>query len=232
MKAKIILIALISLVLTAFLQSAAPADDDENPRDFIVKGVPGGVSTTVDAGGNTYEATAKEKIVQSGALETVSGGKYTLRKIQTRIEFYLNDDTHIFLKNDGGVENISEKSYVDIRGPKNKKAVLANAVYVYKNKKMYDEMTDKDALPSKKSFQAPLTGYVTQVSPLLIIKGDDGAEYQVCFDDDTIWSNNTAASKEELLPGNRMKVIFDKRLSIRYKNYPVKIIVDKSKNVF
>ena len=221
-------------------------EDDENPREFVVKGVAGGISGTVEYNGNTSEASVKEKIVQTGALEKVEGDKYTFRKVQTRIEFYLPEELKIYLKNDGGAVNLTEKAYLDIRGPKNKKAVLANTIYIYENRKMYDEMTDKDSLPSKKSFQAPLTGIVAQKGPLMdkdekgntiqkyffIIKDDEGAEYQVCFDEDTLWINNTSALKTDILAGDRMKLFFDKRLSIRYKNYPVKIIIDKSKNVF
>lgn len=246
MKKAIILITVLCLCAAANLIALDPQDDDETPREFVVKGVSGGVSKTVEANGNTFEAAVKEKIIQTGALEKINNNKYTLRKVQTRIEFYLPEDVKIYLKNDGSPSNLTERAYLDIRGPKNKKAVLANAIYIYENKKMYNEMTDKDALPSKKSFQAPLTGLVTQKNPLLgknengdvsqkysfSIREDDGSECLVCFDDDTLWVYNTSAAKTDIIAGARMKLFFEKRLSIRYKNYPVKIIIDKSKNVF
>lgn len=245
-KAVILLVVLFLCAAGGSTAYATAQEDDENPREFVVKGVAGGISGTVEDKGNTSEAVLKEKIIQTGALEKVEGGKYTLRKVQTRLEFYLPEEVKIYLKSDGSAANLSEKSYLDIRGPKNKRAVLANTIYIYENRKTYNEMTDKDSLPSKKSFQAPLTGIVTQKSPVLeknengdvirtysfVIKGDDGVEYQVCFDDDTLWVNNTMAAKTDIIAGDRMKLFFDKRLSIRYNNYPVKIIIDKSKNLF
>jgi hypothetical protein len=246
MKKIILFITAVWLCAAGNLIAVNTQEDDETPREFVVKGVAGGVSGAVEDKGNTSDAVLKEKIISTGALEKVEGDKYTLRKVQTRIEFYLQEGVKIYLKSDGGPVNLTEKSYIDIRGPKNKKAVLANAIYIYDNKKMYDEMTDKDALPAKKSFQAPLTGIVIQKNPLLgknengdvtqkysfIIKGDDGVEYQVCFDEDTLWVNNTSATKSDMIAGDRMKLFFEKWLSIRYKNHPVKIIIDKSKNVF
>lgn len=240
---KIILFAVVMSLFIAGSSFAANAvDDDETPREFTVKGVSGGVSGTVEDKGNTTDAVLKEKIIQTGALEKVENDKYTLRKVQTRLEFYLTDDVKIYVKNDGSAANLSDRLYLDIRGPKNKKAVLANTVYIYENKKMYEEMTDKDALPVKKSFQAPLTGALTKKPEnqdgntaekySFMMKSDDGTEYLVCFDEETLWVSNTAAQKSDIIAGDRMKLFFDKRLSIRYKNYPVKIIIDKSKNVF
>ncbi len=246
MRKIIFLMAAVWLFAAGSAFALSNQDDDEQPREFTVKGVAGGVSGTVEDKASTSDAVIKEKIIATGALEKVEGSKYTLRKVQTRLEFYLPDDVKIYLKSDGSTANLNEKCYLDIRGPKNKKAVLANAIYIYGNKKMFDEMTDKDALPAKKSFQAPLTGVVTQKNPIVgrnengdviqkysfIIRGDDGIEYQVCFDDDTLWVYNTTATKAEMLPGDRMKLYFTKMLSIRYNNYPFKIIIDKSKNVF
>jgi hypothetical protein len=35
-----------------------------------------------------------------------------------------------------------------------------------------------------------------------------------------------------MIAGDRLKLFFDKRLSIRYNNYPVKVVVDRSKAIF
>ncbi|MGD0566274.1 MAG: hypothetical protein ABSA34_02960, partial [Candidatus Goldiibacteriota bacterium] len=122
--------------------------------------------------------------------------------------------------------------FVEVRGPKNKKAVIANAVYIYENRKVYEEMTDRDQTAAKKSFQAPLLGSLKAKDPCLVITGDDGRDYTVLPDDDTIWVNNRIAAKTDMLAGDRLKLYFEKRLSIRYNNYPVKIIIDKSKSAF
>jgi hypothetical protein len=212
--------------------AVASSDDGETPQEFNVKGVAGGVSATVSNESGWPNASVKEKIIQAGALEKIERDKYTLRKIQTRIEFYPADTTKFFLKTDGSAENINDRVFLEVRGPKNKKAVLANAVYIYENRKVYEEMTDRETQAQKKSFQAPLLGTLKSRDPFLVITDEDGKDFILCPDDDTIWVNNKPATRADMLAGDRLKLYFDKRLSIRYNNYPVKVIIDKSKSTF
>jgi hypothetical protein len=210
----------------------ASSDDGETPQEFNVKGVAGGVSATVSDESAGQGAAVRGKIIQTGALEKIERDKYTLRKVQTRIEFYPADNTKFFLKTDGSAENLNDRVFLEVRGPKNKKAVLANAVYIYENRKVYEEMTDREAQPQKKSFQAPLLGTLKSRDPFMVVTDEDGKDFILCPDDDTIWVVNKPATRADMLAGDRLKLYFDKRLSIRYNNYPVKVIIDKSKSTF
>ena len=212
--------------------AATATDDGETPQEFNVKGIAGGTGAAVVDETRETNGAVKEKIIQAGALEKVDRDKYTLRKVQTRIEFYLQDSTKFFLKTDGSPADLNDRVFIEVRGAKNKKAALANAVYIYENRKVYEEMTDKDLTAPKKTFQAPLLGSLKAKEPYLVITGDDGKDYTVLPDEDTIWVDNRMAAKTEMLAGDRLKLYFEKRLSIRYNNYPVKIIIDKSKASF
>jgi len=234
---KHILIMVMLSLLMAPAFAMALQEDDENPREFKEKGVSGNVTGQAQADdARSGGAVKKEKIIQVGALEKIEGDRYILRKVQTRLDFYMDDNTRIFMKTDGTAADITEKSFVDIRGPRNKKAVLANTVYIYPDKKTYDEMVDKDSVPAsssagKKTFSGPLTGIVKQKEPLMIT-ADDNKEYEVCFDEDTLWINDKPALKADMILGDRMKTYYDKRLTLRYKSVAVKVVIDKSKAGF
>lgn len=246
MKKIFILFVFVYLLTYGNIFAANTQDDDETPREFVVKGIAGGVSGAVESKDNIIGGSEKQKIIQTGLLEKVSGDKYLLRKAQSEVEFYLNEKIKIFIKNDGSISDLTDKSYIDIRGPKNKKASLANTIYIYQNKKMFDEMTDNESSISKNSFQAPLAGTLIKNTVMIssadnitgttqitfTIRTEEGLDYQIIFDEDTIWVNNTEATRKDLTVGDRLKLFFDKRLSIRYNNFPVKIIIDKTKKNF
>jgi hypothetical protein len=187
-------------------------------------------------GGSAVEpnptATPGAIMIQTGALEKIEGRKYILRKVQAHIEFYAADSTKFFLKSDSSAADLNDKVFVEVRGPKNKKAILANAVYIYESRNQYNDIMDRDFAVPKNSFQAPLLGTIKQMQQYIILTAQDGADYLVCVDEDTIWVNNKTITKADMIAGDRLKLFFDKRLSIRYNNYPVKVVVDRSKAIF
>jgi hypothetical protein len=178
-------------------------------------------------------AAGKKKIyIQVGAIEKSDNSKYLMRKIDTRYEFYLNDSARIFLRSEAAIQDIQDKAYIIVKGPKNKKVVLANAIYMYANRSDYDDSIDKkddneDA--AQKVFSVPLQGFVKQKDPLVMTLSD-GRDYTVSYDDDTYLVMTKKCDKSELKPGERVKLYFDKLYSIRYDNYPVKIVIDRVKS--
>jgi hypothetical protein len=178
-------------------------------------------------------AAGKKKIyIQVGAIEKSDNSKYLMRKIDTRYEFYLNDSARIFLRSEAAIQDIQDKAYIIVKGPKNKKVVLANAIYMYANRSDYDDSIDKkddneDA--AQKVFSVPLQGFVKQKDPLVMTLSD-GRDYTVSYDDDTYLVMTKKCDKSELKPGERVKLYFDKLYSIRYDNYPIKIVIDRVKS--
>jgi hypothetical protein len=202
-----------ALLIGAFFLNAAAAQE-ENAGEVNPAATPGAI------------------LIQTGALEKIEGSKYILRKVQSRLEFYAADNTKFFLKSDGSAADLNDKVFVEVRGPKNKKAVLANAVYIYESRNQYNDIMDRDFAVLKGSFQAPLLGTIKQLSPYIILTAQDGLDYLVCVDEDTIWVYNKTITKADMIAGDRLKLFFDKRLSIRYNNYPIKVVVDRAKDVF
>jgi hypothetical protein len=179
-------------------------------------------------------AAKKKAFVKVGAIEKIEGSKYLMRQTETRYEFFFDENTKAYLRSEGSSSDVHEKNYLVIKGPKNKKIVLANSVYIYASKAEYDESAEKKTEASegmKMVFSAMLEGSVRQTDPLTIMLAD-GREYTVSYDDDTYWILTKKTDKNELKAGDRVKIYFDKLYSIRYTNYPSKVIVDRVKAGF
>jgi predicted nucleotide-binding protein len=207
---------------------AAQQEDDENPREFNVKESGDNAAPPAESAGDQIAASPKkEKIVQVGSLEKIEGKKYILKKTQSDLEFYIDDSAKIYIKADGSAADLNDRCFIEIKGPHNKKAVLANTIYIYPDRKIYEEISD-NAGADKKIFSAAVKGTIKSKDPLVIISDDD-KEYSVCPDDDTFWIKSRQSVKQDLMPGDRLKVYFDKKLSVRYKSEAVKVVIDKSK---
>ncbi|MCE5300849.1 MAG: hypothetical protein LLG37_08280 [Spirochaetia bacterium] len=208
------------------------ADDEESAREFNVSDTGAAEKNVTEAAGEDADENAKlpQNIISVGVLEKIDGDKYILRKVQTSIEFRLNNDTKFFMKTEGRPAELSEQKIVSVRGPRNKKTILANSIYVFDSREQYEQMTGTEEFQGseKKQFSAPLVGTIKRADPMVITL-EDGREIQVSWDEDTYWVVNKTVTKNELSPGDRIKLYFDRRISIRHKNYPVRIIIDKSK---
>ncbi|MCX7698606.1 MAG: hypothetical protein N2114_03975 [Candidatus Goldbacteria bacterium] len=178
--------------------------------------------------GNTINIQTKKKLyLQIGAIESFEGNKYVLRKISSKIEFFINDATLILLRKPGDFSDIKEKNYLVIKGPHNKNTILANSIYIYKDKDEYNLfLDDSKTLENQTKFSFQLEGFVKQTEPFLIIIVD-GKEYIVSYDEDTNFITNKIGKKDDIKIGDRAILYFDKIISIRYDNYPVKIIISK-----
>lgn len=180
--------------------------------------------------GNTINVLVKKKLyLQTGAIESYEGNKYILRKISSKIEFFINDSTLILLKNIGSFSDVKEKNYIVVKGPHNKNTILANSIYIFKNKDEYDLFSDEKKItdtPVKYSFM--LEGYVKQTEPFLKIMLDN-REYIVSYDEDTNFITNKIADKNDIKTGDSVTLFFDKLISIRYDNFPVKLIINKNR---
>ncbi len=189
---------------------------------------------TAPAADGQAAAVRKKVFMQVGAIEKIEGDKFLMRKVETRYEFYFNEDTKVFIRTEGSIDRINEKNYLVIKGPKNSKVVLANSIYVYDSRDEYDAVIDKkeqDQDAPQKVFSAMLEGTVRKKGPLIIIL-ENGKDYTVSYDEDTYWVITKKSDKNEIKPGERIKLFFDRFYSIRHKNYPIKVIIDRVKAGF
>ncbi len=189
--------------------------------------------------------------MQVGALEKKEGDKFLLRRVSSHVEFFMTQDTPVYIREQGEKSQLETGCYLVIKGPRNSNAVIANAIYIYKNREEYEafnELTLRDAAETGRVFNTELRGVLAdsteifektdeEIRPLLLVseeKNKDGSEkkYLVSNDPDTYWVINRRTSQSELAIGDRLKLFFDRAISIRVKNYPVKVIIDKVKAGF
>ena len=189
--------------------------------------------------------------MQVGALEKKEGDKYLLRRVSSHIEFFMAPETPVYIREQGEKSQLNPGSYLVIKGQRNTNTVVANAVYIYKNKEEYEafnEIAIREAAESVRVFNNELRGVLKEsgdifdkleesLRPLMIVSDEKDSEgvfrkYLVANDADTYWVMNRKTSQSEIAVGDRLKLFFDRSISIRIKNYPVKVIIDKVKAGF
>ncbi len=179
----------------------------------------------------------KRIFLQIGAIESKNGNKFMLRKKSSKLEFFIEDNTtSVFLKEVAGPQNIEQDNFLIIKGPNNKKAVLANAVYIYKNKDLYDEYIKKID-EEKNSKDKEISGIILNpedkfekidenLKPILL-NLPDNEKILFFYDENTYWVNIKKINYSDINAGDRVILYFDQRISLRVKNIPFKIIVNR-----
>lgn len=213
-------------VLCALFAAAVCAAAQNEPVKSSAK------TAAEDEGGQQPAAEESKAYIKVGAIEKIGGSKYIMRKIDARYEFFLNGSAKLFLREEGTSDDMREKEYIVVKGPSNKKVILAKAIYIFTDRSDYDGFTDKNDVntdASQAAASGTLQGSVRQKDPLIMMLSD-GKEYTVSYDDDTYIVMTKQCDRSELKPGDRVKLYFDKLYSIRYDNYPVKVIIDRVKS--
>jgi len=212
--------------------------------------------------------TAKKKIfIQIGALESVDGDKYNLRKVSDHLEFYLDDNVKVFQKKQADQNALRQWQYVVVKGPSNGNSVLANSVYVFNDMDSYYETKNDDKDDKKQVVESGLQGTIVramsesdeyeklrneygkqQPTPTPVpgadaiaagdnsekpirpfyVKTEDGSIFRILHDDKTYWVYIEKKGKSDIKVGDRLKLYFDKRLTVRYKSYPVKVVIENA----
>ncbi|HDQ26886.1 MAG TPA: hypothetical protein ENN43_09110 [bacterium] len=219
MKKAILLFSLIFVVISISFASATPAAEAEEAEK------PG----------------ERRIFIQVGALEQKDRDKFILRRMSGQIEFYTDEKTNTYIRTEGSKESAAAGTYISVRGPKNANAILANAVYVYRDKDEFDEfnsVTLGDG-PAEGAGISEERGVVLEqenvfealdeeLRPLLIGK-DGGKKVMVSFDEGTYWVFIEKKDEKNLAIADRLKLYFDRRLSVRQKSIPIKIVADRIK---
>lgn len=198
------------------------------------------------------EEQKKVKVfMQVGALEKKEGDRFLLRRVSNHLEFYMEQNTPVYIREQGNKSQLTAGAYLVIKGPRNSNTAIANAIYIYKNKEEYEafnELSLREAAETGRVFNTELRGVFAGsaevfenirkgISPILLEseeRNKDGSVkfYLVSEDEETYWVINRRTSQSEMEIGNRLKLFFDRSVSIRIKNYPVKVIIDKVKAGF
>jgi len=235
---KIFLNLLISFLLIFNLELFAVENEEgiDTPQESIVIDK----STTVSSEKTSVidEATQIKKrfFLQIGALENKSGDKFLLRKKNSALEFFIDDNTEIYLKEKAEFKTLEKGNYVVIKGPKNNNAILANSIYIYKDKKLYEdfnkisEINDKTKIQEAEGIVEDLGDNFGNIDEKLrpgIIDLDNHSKMLFSFDDTTYWVSVKKVNKSDLNLGDRIILYFDKRVSLRIKNIPFKIVINR-----
>lgn len=189
--------------------------------------------------------------MQVGALEKKEGDKLLLRRVSNHLEFFMTEETPVYIREQGEKYQLKNGNYLVIKGQRNTNTVIANAVYIYKNKEEYEafnELAIREAAETGRVFNTELRGVLAysgdmfekmdeNLRPLLLESEEKSKEgrplkYLIANDADTYWVMNRKTSQSEMAIGDRLKLFFDRSISIRIKNYPIKVIIDKVKAGF
>lgn len=198
-------------------------------------------SQTIDVQKDVEEevvGTSRQRVfLQVGAIESKNGNKFILRKKNSKLEFFIDENiTSIFLKENADPQKIEKDNFLIIRGPNNKKASLANAVYIYKSKELYDEYIKK-IIDEKSVKIQEISGIVLDSGDLfdkldenlkpMIIGMDNNQKTLFFYDDSTYFVMIRKINYQDINTGDRAILYFDQRVSLRVKNIPFKIVISR-----
>ncbi|MEI7639942.1 MAG: hypothetical protein WCJ46_00320 [bacterium] len=208
---------LLLLFLVAAASMLAAQDIIENPTPEEAADMGNSLTAVVVLGKN---------YVRAGVLETIKNELYILKQKNTKIEFSVSDATKIYMTEKVVFNKVGLGNYLLIRGPKNRNVVLSNSINIYTDKKAYVGNAGADEGQAKEDALL-VKGVVTQVDPM-IITTDDNMPYRVEHDEDSYWVLNKDVAKADLRIGDRLVIYFEKMVSIRYVNSPVKILIKRA----
>lgn len=197
-------------------------------------------SQTVNIQQDTEEEITLQKqrvFLQIGAIESKNGNKFILRKKNSKLEFFIEENkTEIFLKETANQQNIEKDNFLIIRGPYNKKAILANAIYIYKSKELYEKFIRKIEDQNNKKIQE-ISGIVLNAMDIFdkldeslrpgIINLNNKEKMLFFYDENTYWIIIKKIDYSDINIGDRVILYFDQRVSLRVKNIPFKVIINR-----
>lgn len=229
---------LISFIILFNLELFAIQNEEEidTPQESIVIDKSNTISSEKKDIFSESNQIKKRFFLQIGALENKSGDKFLLRKKSSGLEFFVDDNTEIYLKEKAEFRTMEKGNYVIIKGPKNNNAILANAIYIYKDKKLFEDFNKISEINGKTKIQEAegivddlgdnFSNIDEKIRPGIIIL-DNNSKMLFSFDDTTYWVSVKKVNKTDINLGDRLILYFDKRVSLRVKNIPFKIVINR-----
>ena len=168
--------------------------------------------------------------LKEGQLVLVKGARNANAMLASTVQIYNGWDIYSSTKDnetDAGQNLLSGFLKGTIVRPKSE----ADEYEYLQNKYLTQEMQNDRALEQEAAAQGnTLTAEpkIDYIRPFYI-KTADKKVYMVMCDASTHFTLTDKKTKEDMKPGDRLKLYFNKRITIRYKSYPIKIVIEKAK---
>lgn len=241
MKIRAVLLSIAALLAAGLFCYAAENDESMASDSEIIKIKGEKPKTAAPVSSTASAAPSKKLFTKIGVVESKEGEKLMLKRKTASLEYYVNNETKVFVKEQSSAKNIVQNNYILIKGPKNKSAILAGTVYIFQSKKDYDDyaagaMQSDDEIKrfdlfTKSSVKLDTSGFDKvdeKLRPLLVDLGD-GTKAIMAYDEDTYFVQVKAADQSALTAGERVTLYFADMINIRIKNYAFRVIINKAK---
>jgi len=168
--------------------------------------------------------------LKEGQLVLVKGARNANAILASTVQIYNGWDIYSSTKDneaDAGANLLSGFLKGTVVRPKSE----ADEYEYLQNKYLTQEMQNDAALEQEAAAQGntltaePKFDYIRP----FYIKTVDKKVYMVMCDASTRFTLTDKKTKEDMKPGDRLKLYFNKRITIRYKSYPIKIVIEKAK---
>jgi hypothetical protein len=164
-----------------------------------------------------YHGQADLNYLKEGQFVAVKGARNSNTMIASSVSIYNEMDVYRSTKDDE-----SDDKSGSVSG-----SLLGTVIKRESDCDEFDKMYGKPKVDGQPDASAP-HGDSSYNKPFFV-RTNDNRIFMVCSDADTYFVTNEKKTKEDIKIGDRVKLYFDKIISIRYDNYPVKIVIDHSK---
>ncbi|PKL92575.1 MAG: hypothetical protein CVV21_02105 [Candidatus Goldiibacteriota bacterium HGW-Goldbacteria-1] len=168
--------------------------------------------------------------LKEGQLVLVKGARNANAMLASTVQVYNSWDIYSSTKDnqtDAGQNLLSGFLKGTVVRPKSE----ADEYEYLQNKYLTQKMQNDAALEQEAEAQGDKVTVEPKIDYIrpFYIKTADKKVYMVLCDGSTRFTLTDKKTKEDMKPGDRLKLYFNKRITIRYKSYPVKIVIEKAK---
>jgi len=175
-------------------------------------------------------AKAKPADINEGMLVLVKGAKNQNAALASTVQAFNNWDSYVSTK-DIGPESGSGMLSGTIKGTVVRAKSESNEYESLLEKYLTLQAQNDEALEQEAAEEGAAAvsddeaGYVRP----FYIKTADKKIYLVLSDSSTYFTMTDKKTKDDMKTGDRLKLYFNKRITIRYKSYPIKVVIEKAK---
>jgi len=168
--------------------------------------------------------------LKEGQLVLVKGARNANAMLASTVQIYNSWDIYSSTKSDQADEGQNLLSGF-LKGTVVRSKSETDEYEYLQNKYLTQQMHNDAALQreaaeqGKSSVEESKADYIRP----FYIKTADKKVYMVLCDGSTRFTLTDKKTQDDMKPGDRLKLYFNKRITIRYKSYPVKIVIEKAK---